>query len=238
MKFSVITVCFNSEKTIRRTFESVLKQSFNDYEYIVVDGASKDGTLDVIKEYEPKFEGRMRWISEPDKGLYDAMNKGIRMAQGEIIGIVNSDDWYETDALEKVALKSFTKADVYYGMVRNVDANEQEIGIIRNHHNFVESCGLHHPGCFATREIYDKYGSYSMQYRVFADYEWMLRLFRAGAVFCPVDDILTNFTLGGISSQTPGYEMFAIRYQYGITSKFWYYLEVMVEFFLKKVLKR
>ena len=88
MKFSIITISFNSEKTIERTIKSVLTQTYSDFEYIIVDGASKDGTLDIVKKFEPFFEGRMKWKSEPDKGIYDAMNKGIRMATGDIIGIV------------------------------------------------------------------------------------------------------------------------------------------------------
>ena len=93
MKFSIITISFNSGKTIERTLCSVLNQTYYDYEYIIVDGGSKDETLDIIKRYEPMFEGRLKWKSEPDKGIYDAMNKGIMRSSGDIIGIVNSDDW-------------------------------------------------------------------------------------------------------------------------------------------------
>lgn len=85
MKLSIITVTYNSEKTLRDTIESVLSQTYTDYEYIIVDGASKDNTINIVKEYEPKFEGRMRWISGPDKGIYDAMNKGIKMSTGDVL---------------------------------------------------------------------------------------------------------------------------------------------------------
>ena len=86
MKISVITATYNSAATLRNTMESILRQGYTDYEYIVVDGASKDATVDIIREYEPRFEGRMRWVSEPDKGIYDAMNKGIAMATGDAVG--------------------------------------------------------------------------------------------------------------------------------------------------------
>ena len=102
MLFSIITVCFNSAKTIRQTFDSVLQQRCKDYEYIVVDGASTDGTVDIIKEYEPKFEGRMRWISEPDKGIYDAVRKGFAMSSGEILAWIGSDDVYMPNAFKVV----------------------------------------------------------------------------------------------------------------------------------------
>ena len=100
--FSIITVCFNSEKTIERTLQSVLGQSCIDYEYIIVDGASKDNTIDIIKQYEQMFDGRMIWLSEPDKGIYDAFNKGCKKAKGEYIWIVNSDDYLEPDSLKIV----------------------------------------------------------------------------------------------------------------------------------------
>lgn len=93
MKISIITATYNSGKTVGDTLKSVLAQTYHDYELLVVDGASKDNTLEVVKKMEPLFEGRMRYISEPDKGIYDAMNKGIRMATGDVIGILNSDDF-------------------------------------------------------------------------------------------------------------------------------------------------
>ena len=95
MEVSIITVCYNSEKTIERTIKSVLNQTYQDYEYIIVDGASTDKTLDIIKRYEPEFEGKMRWISEQDNGIYYAMNKGIGMAKGKLIGMINIDDYYD-----------------------------------------------------------------------------------------------------------------------------------------------
>ena len=99
MKISIITPCLNSAKTIRQTIESVLNQTYQDIEYIIVDGASTDGTLEIIQEYEDQFQGRMQYVSEPDNGIYDAMNKGIRMSHGNVIGIINSDDFYEEDAV-------------------------------------------------------------------------------------------------------------------------------------------
>lgn len=111
MTISLITVTYNSGNTLFSTLQSVLSQTHLDIEYIIVDGVSKDHTIDVLKEYEPKFNGRLRWISEPDKGLYDAMNKGIRMATGDVVGILNSDDFFTgKDVLAQVvrALKRMT----------------------------------------------------------------------------------------------------------------------------------
>lgn len=93
MTISIITATYNSASTVRDTFESILSQTYHDIEYIVVDGASTDGTVDIIRAYEPRFKGRMHWLSESDRSLYDAMNKGISMATGDVIGILNSDDF-------------------------------------------------------------------------------------------------------------------------------------------------
>lgn len=120
MKISVITVSFNSEHTISDTIESVLNQTYNDIEYIIVDGSSSDNTMQIIKEYESKFEmsgKKLKWISEKDNGIYDAMNKGIKLSSGEVIGLLNSDDYYiDSLAVEDIA-KSFYKeqCDCLYG---------------------------------------------------------------------------------------------------------------------------
>ena len=104
MKITVITATFNSGKTVRDTIESVLRQTYQEIEYLIIDGGSKDNTMDIVKEYEPRFNGKLRYISEPDKGIYDAMNKGIRMATGDVVGLLNSDDFYtSSDVLQQVA---------------------------------------------------------------------------------------------------------------------------------------
>lgn len=113
MKISIITVTYNSSKTLKDTLESVLKQTYKDYEHIIVDGLSKDNTMEIVKEYERKYDGKLRYISEKDTGLYDAMNKGIKMATGDIIGILNSDDIYAHENVLKEIVEKFeqTKCD-------------------------------------------------------------------------------------------------------------------------------
>lgn len=118
MKISIITVAYNSSETIRNTIESVLSQTYPNIEYIVIDGFSTDNTIDIAKEYEFNFEGRLKWLSEPDQGLYDAMNKGIEMATGDIIGILNSDDtFYNNTVLSvgSVAVKNLEAYSIYQG---------------------------------------------------------------------------------------------------------------------------
>ena len=116
MKISVITVTFNSSNTVRDTIESVFLQTHKDIEYIIIDGGSKDNTIDIVREYEAQYKGRLRWISEYDRGIYDAMNKGIAMATGDIVGILNSDDFYTSpDVLAMIAkVMSDTNLDAVY----------------------------------------------------------------------------------------------------------------------------
>ena len=114
---SIITPVYNCEDFISSTIECVLKQTYKDYEYLIVDGKSKDNTLDIIKEYEPKFKGRLKWISEKDKGLYDAMNKGIKLSTGDVIGILNSDDIFASDNVLKPIIfkeRSTTKERIIF----------------------------------------------------------------------------------------------------------------------------
>ena len=123
MKITVITATYNSGATLRDTIESVLRQTYRDIEYLIIDGASKDNTLDIVRYYEPMFDGKLKYISEPDKGIYDAMNKGIRMATGDVVGILNSDDFYTADnILEQVAeAMKHADTDAVYGDVHYVE---------------------------------------------------------------------------------------------------------------------
>ena len=128
MKFSLITVCYNSANTIEDTFRSVLKQTYQNFEYIVIDGCSTDKTVELIKKYASIFHGKMRWISEKDNGIYDAMNKGIKMASGDIIGIINSDDVFaRSDALSMIASAFLHHTcDAVYGDLEVRDENLKE----------------------------------------------------------------------------------------------------------------
>ncbi|MGI6353574.1 MAG: glycosyltransferase family 2 protein [Lentisphaeria bacterium] len=217
MRFSIITVCFNSAETIRKTFESILAQSFLDYEYIVIDGASSDGTVDIILEYEPKFQGRMRWISEPDKGIYDAMNKGIRLAKGDYINFMNSDDFFEDGAL-KVTAQTIARnpdADVCYGYVRIIPS----MRVRRCTPEFLTYGPQCHQGTFVARKVFERYGGFDMQYRLAADYEHSMRMRKNNLCFIPLDKIVANYYLGGASTkqreQTLA-EINAIRIHYGV----------------------
>lgn len=194
-KISVITVCKNSEATICQTIESVLHQTYQNIEYIIVDGGSTDKTLDIIQGFIAAFQGKMQYTSEVDNGIYDAMNKGISHATGEVVGIINSDDWYEKDALEKVA-ECFEDTDVKaaYGEIWLIDQNGE-----REYHTW-KSTFPPHPSTFIRREIYQKYGLFDLKYRIASDRELLLRLMEDGVQFRRIDAVLTNFRRIGISN--------------------------------------
>jgi len=210
MKFSIITISYNSAKTIERTIKSVLNQIFPNVEYIIVDGASKDGTLDIVKQYEPLFEGRMKWMSEPDKGIYDAMNKGIRLATGDIIGIVNSDDWLEPDALD-VVVKSFEKNGyernaLYCGDIEFHYNNDEKKRMDANIPLFKKNAflwimnGIRHPATYVPKEVYEKIGLYNEKMKLSADQDFILRCHFQGIPFYHVNHVLSNMSAGGLST--------------------------------------
>lgn len=184
MKISLVTVTFNSAKTVRDTIESILKQQYEDYEYLVIDGGSKDETVEIIKEYEPKFGGKMRWVSERDKGMYDGINKGIRMATGDVVGIINSDDFYHRTDIFNVIAKAFEEnpgTQAIYGDVRFVNPDNLEKTVryysSKNWRPWRFRFGFMpaHPSFFTYKENFEKYGYYQYDYHIAADYELLIR---------------------------------------------------------------
>ncbi|WP_270491568.1 glycosyltransferase family 2 protein [Bacteroides finegoldii] len=184
MKISIVTVTWNSATTLRDTIESVLKQDYKNLEYIIADGLSKDETVSIIKEYEPKFNGRMKWFSEKDKGMYDAMNKGIKMATGDVVGIINSDDFFHrTDVISKVAeaFEQDKSIEAVYGDVRFVNTSDLDKTVrYYSSKNFApwRFCfGFMpaHPSFYTYKHNFEKYGYYQYDYKIAADYELLTR---------------------------------------------------------------
>ena len=205
-KVSIITVCYNSAQTIGQTIASVLGQSYPNIEYLVIDGQSTDGTVDIIKEYEPLFEGRMHWVSEKDEGIYDAMNKGIRMVSGELIGVINSDDYYEEHAVETmVNAMTEEKYQILYGAVRSwKNGKEESVALLS--HEFLRERMIGHPACFVTKSVYEDFGVYDTKYTSVADYDFMLRMYENKKVkFYPVNHVIANFRAGGMCSTDAAY---------------------------------
>lgn len=181
MKISIITATYNSGLTLRDTLESVLSQDYTDYEHIIVDGVSKDDTMDVVKEYAPRYHERLRYISEPDNGIYDAMNKGIAMATGDVVGILNSDDFYASnDVLSSIA-DNIKDVDAVYGNLVFVDAVNSDkvvrrwIGSQYERGAFFKSWHPAHPTFYARKECFNRFGGFDISFDVSADFELMFR---------------------------------------------------------------
>lgn len=184
MKITVITATYNSGGTLRDTIRSVLSQSFVDWEHIIVDGKSRDNTLDIIKEMEPEYKGRLKWVSEPDKGIYDAMNKGLRMATGDVVGILNSDDFFSDSMVLSRINNEFRNnpIDAVYGDIHFVVPDELTKCVRYYSSRFFQSWMMvfgyqpAHPSFYCRRECYEKYGPFDISFKIAADFENMLRL--------------------------------------------------------------
>ncbi len=218
---TILTPCYNSEKTIEKTLQCIENQTYPNIEYIIIDGDSTDGTQKIIEQHQSRLPKQFKLISEKDHGIYDAMNKGIRQAKGQLIGIVNSDDWYEPDTVEQV-VRAYqgNEYEVIYGMQRTY-LNGKEKATFIYHHDFLPQQMITHPTCFVTRAVYERFGVFDLQYKSAADYDFMLRLYQTGKVtFTPVMRVLSNFRLGGMSSsQTGVQENLKVRYKYGYLSR-------------------
>lgn len=244
-KISIVTVVFNSEKTISRTIECILSQTIPVYEYIIIDGCSTDSTLNIIKKYIPFFTEKdisFQIISERDCGIYDAMNKGINHSKGDWVGIINSDDFYENDTIELVEnfININKDCEVIYGDMNLFD--NSKIKLIKpnlNLNNLYYSMTLFHPSIFIKKRIYDSYGLYSLDFRLSSDWDLVLKLYHNNIRFLYLNKTLSNFTIGGAGS---GFkfihfkERFKIRHKYFSISNFYYDLKdllILIYFKLK-----
>jgi len=198
---SIITVTLNSERHLEDTIRSVINQTYPNIEYVIIDGGSTDSTPDIVGKYGKNIA---RWISEPDKGIYDAMNKGIKMSTGEVIGIINSDDWYEPDTVERVVKEALECHDceVFHGNLMMCSPEGEKIFLYKpdpGFKNIWHDMTILHPTCFVRKSIYEKHGLFNDRYRIVADYDLVLRLFKAGVRFKYIDRVLANQRTGGIS---------------------------------------
>ena len=199
---SIITVVYNGEKHIQQTIDSVYSQTYKNIEYIIIDGGSKDGTIDIIKNNENKIS---YWITEADNGLYDAMNKGIRVASGELIGTINSDDWYELDAIQSI-VESYQKnpnKKIFHGSRYDImpDGEKIEYRFHKSSFRFKYFAMTYsHPAMFVSKDVY-KLISYNTGLKLYSDYQFVLTSYLENPnQFFYIDKFLVNFRLGGISS--------------------------------------
>ncbi|MDD2961550.1 MAG: glycosyltransferase family 2 protein [Muribaculaceae bacterium] len=210
MKISVVTAVLNSANTLGNTLQSVLEQTYDDVECLVVDGGSSDGTVDVIREYEQKFGGRLRWISESDSGLYDAMNKGIEMSTGDVVGFINSDDYYHRkDILSIIAheLETHKEVGAVYGDLKYISKYDKRI-IVRHYSsshfsNWKFRFGIMpaHPTFFTYRHFYDDWGYFKANYQISGDFELLMRFmytYKMKTRYLPIDFL--RMRAGGLTT--------------------------------------
>ena len=204
---SIITVVRNGEKYLCQAIESVLSQDYPNIEYIIIDGGSTDSTLDIIREYDNKLA---YWISEPDNGISDAFNKGIAKSTGDIIGIINSDDWYEPRAVQTVVNEFVSHPEIgivcgtvaYWQGKRFMYTSSSRPGGLRR------QMTVQHPTVFVRKEVYDRYGTFRNDFRYAMDYELMLRFNLAGVKMTALPDRIANMRLSGKSDSgwKPAYQ--------------------------------
>jgi glycosyltransferase involved in cell wall biosynthesis len=220
---SIITVVYNGELTLEDTILSVLNQRYQNIEYIIIDGDSTDQTLKIINKYDDMLD---YWISEPDEGVYHAMNKGISLASGDYIGLINSGDLYQINTCTIVAKEMMlNKSDVYYGMVRVCQQDDTLLCIKGNTIDNIANEMIGHPTCFISTNVYAK-KKYNTKFQSAADYDFVLQLRKEGCSFYFIDQILATFYTGGISSSKVGHlETNRIMYQYGFQRYFTFLLK-------------
>lgn len=205
-KLSVITIAYNCAPDLETTITSVLIQTFKDVEYIIVDGGSKDGSIEVIKKYE---KGISKWVSEPDKGIYDAMNKGLKMVSGEYVLFMNAGDkFYDTDSLSNVPFMKYSNADIFYGETLMVDESGKEMGLRTKrlpHHlnwkHFKNGMVVCHQSIIVRTALAPLY---NMNYILSADVEWVLRCLKDSKQTVFTGTIISRFLEGGVSKKRHG----------------------------------
>jgi glycosyltransferase involved in cell wall biosynthesis len=194
---SIITIVYNGEQFLEQTILSVLQQTYPSIEYIIIDGGSKDKSTDIIKKYEKHLAF---WISEKDKGVSDAFNKGIQKATGEIIGLINADDWYEKETVQRV-VNAIENYDIAYGDLRYWKYEKPEVIFKGDHSYLVNEMTLNHPTVFIKRKIYQQYGLFSLDYKYAMDYELLLRFKLKKCQFIYIPEPLANMRWEGLSDQ-------------------------------------
>lgn len=198
---SVITICLNAEKTLEQTIQSVINQTYNPIEYLIIDGGSTDSTLDIVRKYDNRID---YWVSEPDNGTSDAINKGIQVSRGELIGILCADDFYEQDALETIiGHYSSVTPKIYHGDMTRIDVHTGEKTFLLKPpddlRKLFQGCVINMPATLANQRIFEKHGLFNSAYKISNDHEFLLRVFSAGVEFEYIPQNITFMREGGMS---------------------------------------
>lgn len=241
MLVTIITASFNSEATLKDTIKSVLGQSYDRLEYIIIDGNSSDKSLEIIRSFEKDFIKRgviYKWQSEPDKGIYHAMNKGLSMAAGDLIGILNSDDWYFPEAVsEMVNLTQDDQFSISSGNLVKVGRDKKPLKTLfpkRPIGKYIfKTMPVNHPATFVHKNVYKKIGPFDLSYTLSADYDLIIRAYLAGATFLYSKKTIVNMRKTGASHDLKNIfitarEDYLIRKKNNIKLAYFYYLKRLV----------
>ncbi len=239
MKVTIITVCKNSESTIEKAVSSVFSQTYKEIEYVVVDGASTDRTLDIIREHEDKIDNI---ISEPDSGIYDAMNKGLTNSSGDAIFFLNADDYFHDDQILADIAEEFSRdnsAGIVYGNVVMFDGSSEKLVKHDNvSHLYFYKNTICHQAVFAKRDIYEEVGNFDEKYMFHADVDWIMRAYFTQEInerFRYIDRNICYYSAGGVTSDP----VLAEKYKYDrqeISAK--YFVEARIKLRIKKILMK
>jgi len=223
IKISIITVVYNGEQFLEETILSVINQTYENIEYIIIDGGSTDGTVDIIKKYEDKID---YWVSEPDRGIYDAINKGLKVATGDYIGVIGGDDMYYPDAIENIVkvLTTDLSIELIYGNLTYIDENNKVLrkskSPLPNSKFFmIKGMSVPHVASFVKKNIYNEYGSYKLDIKYAADYDYYLNLYLHKVKFRHIDIYISKFRNTGVTNKymlQSNLEVFQIRKNYKI----------------------
>ena len=234
---SIITVVFNGEKYLEQTIQSVISQTYDNVEYIIIDGGSTDGTLEIIKKHEDQID---YWVSEKDAGIYDAMNKGLKLSMGKVIGIINADDWYVDDAIEKSVMPLLDNgADYTIGKVRKIPSNMIVTPLFPLKSEIYQGMMYPHIGAFISREVYKKIGLFDTEYKVSADFDMAMRIHLQGFKSIYVQQIIGNVLEGGVSADNIAKKenkKIAIKYGRGSVMANIFYVKYRIKAFLFNLL--
>ncbi len=229
---TILSVSFNSEKTIAKTIESVLNQTYDNIEYIIIDGASKDNTAQIARSYIPQFEARegrsLKVVSEPDQGMYDGLNKGAKWAHGVIVGQINTDDWYEPDAVENMMkLYQETHYDVAWGSIRIIKPTGDMIKHAKIGKLWTTG-GFCHPAMFTKRSILLEF-PYPLE-TMHDDFDFITAVHQAGKYIVTKDIVISNYVFGGMSTRKNFKEVrerihnsYGIYKKYGMSRLYWFH---------------
>lgn len=247
---TIITVVFNSERYLEQTIQSVIDQTYDNVEYIIIDGGSTDGTLNIIKKYEQVID---YWLSEPDQGIYDAMNKGIKLATGQIIGLLNSGDLYTSNCIQEVVHlynknQFHPKLIISGAMYRFDQKHDIKFKLVKKQEDVEkinQKMSLNHPATFVSKKVYETVGLFDNNYKICGDYDFLLRAYSDKEVdFIVTHSILTHMMLGGISEQfnnllTRCYEQFSLRRgKINFIKNVFYTTSWLIKTLTKQVLKK